>query len=304
MGSHRAGADGANPALVCNNGLAIIRALRIMRSIIFLAFTISTITLGSLPAYAGTVSLPAHPTLRQVVSGAWRTPAYVARDKYRHPLKVLRFVGIRPNMTVIELWPGGGWWTQMLAPYLASRGKLIEAIPPPRHMGMNFQLKLKENPTLYSRVTTVDFSPPHIVHLGRPDSADMVLTFRNLHDWEIAGGLRKAFAAIYRVLKPGGVLGIVAHRALPYANPKKSARLLHRLPEDFVLQLALKTGFRLMDLSEVNKNPNDPLTINVHRLPPDLAWGDTPAQKKKFKKIGESDRMTFKFVKPRSCGDH
>lgn len=274
-----------------------------MRTLTSLVLISSTILFGLCPVYAKSVSPPAHPTLHQVVDGSWRTPAYVARDKYRHPFKVLHFFGIRPTMTVIEIWPGGGWWTQMLAPYLKSRGKLIEAIPPLHHMGASFRTRLKDDPTLYSRVTTVNFSPPRIVRLGPPDSVNMVLTFRNLHDWEIEGGLKKAFSAIYRVLKPGGILGVVSHRALPFANPETSARRLHRLPEDFVLQMALQAGFRLAGVSEVNRNPKDPLTINVHRLPPDLAWGDTPAQKKKFRKIGESDRMTFKFVKPRSCND-
>lgn len=272
-----------------------------MRPLIPFAFILSASILGGLPQYAAAGSPPVRPTLLQVVNGKWRTPAYVARDKYRHPYKVLRFFGIRPNMTVIELWPGGGWWTQMLAPYLKSHGKLIEAIPPQHHMNMSFKERLKQDPTLYSRVTVVDFSPPRIVRLGPPDSVDMVLTFRNLHDWEIAGGLKKAFSAVFRALKPGGVFGVVAHRALPYANAEQSAHTLHRLPEDFVLQLALKTGFRLVGVSEVNENPKDPLTINVHRLPPDLAWGDTPAQKKQFKKIGESDRMTFRFIKPARC---
>ena len=243
-------------------------------------------------------------TLAQAVNGNWRTPAFVKRDKYRHPLKVLEFFGLKPDMTVVELEPAGGWWTEILAPYLKAKGHLVEAIPPASSHGFmmrmrtHFLEKIKASPDLYGKIKTVGFAPPKTVDLGPDDSADMVLTFRNLHDWEISGGLKQVFAAAYKVLKPGGVFGVVSHRALPYANPERSAHKLHRLPEDFVIQLGLDTGFRLAAVSEVNANPKDPLTINVHRLPPDLAWGDTPAQKKKYEKIGESDRMTLKFVKP------
>ena len=255
-------------------------------------------------AHAASMAPPANPTLQQVVNGPWRTPAYVKRDNYRHPLKVLGFFGIRPDMTVIELGPGGGWWTEILAPYLRARGHLIEAIPPASSSGFmhrmraHFLDKLKASPNLYSGITTVPFAPPKIVRLGSPNSAGLVLTFRNLHNWEMSGGLKQVFRAAYAVLKPGGVFGVVSHRALPYANPERSAHQLHRLPEDFVIQLGLDIGFRLAAVSEINENPKDPLTVNVHRLPPDLGMGDTAAQKKQYAKIGESDRMTLKFVKP------
>ncbi len=246
-----------------------------------------------------------HFTLAQVVAGGWRTPAFVNRDRYRHPLKVLEFFRIEPQMTVIELEPGGGWWTEILAPYLKEDGRLIEAIPPGnakngsmRRMYQRFVAKMKANPGLYSQVSITPFAPPARVTLGKPDSADRVLTFRNLHNWKIKHVLPQVFRSVYRVLKPGGIFGVVAHRALPYANPGISAPELHRLPEDYVIGLALKTGFRLDGVSEINENPRDPLTINVHRLPPDLAWGDTSAQKKAYKKIGESDRMTLRFIKP------
>ncbi len=246
-------------------------------------------------------------TLAQVVDSSWRTPAFVRRDRYRHPLKVFDFFRIKPRMTVIELDPGSGWWTEMLAPYLKAGGQLIEAIPPGnansarmRRMHQHFVAKIKANPNLYSRVYIIPFAPPTQEALGKPDSADRVLTFRNLHNWQIKHVLPRVLRSVYRVLKPGGIFGVVAHRALPYVNPDISAPRLHRLPEDYVLNLALKTGFRLTGVSKVNENPKDPLTINVHRLPPNLSWGDTPAQKKTYKKIGESDRMTFRFVKPRN----
>ena len=164
-------------------------------------------------------------------------------------------------------------------------------------MRSHFMDKIKANPEIYGDIKTVPFAPPKVVDLGPDNSADMVLTFRNLHDWEMAGALKQVFQAAYKVLKPGGVFGVVSHRALPFANPEKSAHQLHRLPEDFVIQLGLDTGFRLAAVSEINANPKDPMTINIHHLPPDLSH-DTKAQKKKYEKIGESDRMTLKFVKP------
>ena len=279
-----------------------------MRTSIFASLAAAAILFASSPAHA---AQPAHLTLRQAVDGAWRTPAFVRRDKYRHPYQVLKFFGLRPDMRVVELEPAGGWWTEILAPYLKAQGHLFEAIPPAaakgfmKRMRSRFLSKMKASPQLYSKVTTLPFAPPGIVKLGPPDSVDLVLTFRNLHDWvnEHNGAAKAVFQAAFRVLKPGGVFGVVAHRALPYANPVESAHNLHRLPEDFVIQLGLNTGFRLAAVSEINRNPKDPLTINVHRLPPDLAWGDTPAQKKEYEKIGESDRMTLKFVKPDKVAD-
>lgn len=260
----------------------------------------------ALPLAHAASTAPAHPTLQQAVNGSWRTPAYVKRDKYRHPVQALEFFGIKPDMTVIELEPAGGWWTEILAPYLKADGHLIEAIPPASSTGFmqrmrsHFLDKLKASPDLYDSIKTVPFAPPKTVDLGPPDSADMVLTFRNIHDWvnEHDNAAQAVFAAAFKVLKPGGVFGVVSHRALPYANPVTSAKKLHRLPEDFVIELGLRAGFRLAAVSEINKNPKDPLTLNVHRLLPDLDWGDTAAQKKKYAKIGESDRMTLKFVKP------
>lgn len=243
-------------------------------------------------------------TLSQAVNGSWRSAAFKHRDQYRHPVETLKFFGIKPSMDVVELEPGGGWYTSILAPYLRAHGTLYDTVPPASSKGFMHQMRvgflalLRSDPSVYNKDRLVPFAPPKITRLGPRDSADMVVTFRNLHDWEIAGVLRQVFLASCRVLKPGGIFGVVSHRARPFAVAKVSARKLHRMPEDYVLELALRTGFRLSGVSEVNDNPKDPETINVHRLPPDLAWGDTPAQKREYKKIGESDRMTFRFVKP------
>ena len=259
------------------------------------------------------LALPAGPApargadarLQQAVDGQWRSAANRARDRYRHPIQTLELFGLRPDMTVIELDPGGGWYTEILAPVLRDRGHLIEAAPPAdagspfmRRMASAFDSKLKSDPAVYGNVKTIPFAPPARVSLGPPGSADMVLTFRNLHDWlnDDPATLAAVFQAAYRVLKPGGVFGVTEHRARPYEDAVAASHALHRLPEDYVIELGLRTGFQLAAASQINANPKDTETLNVHRLPPDLAG---PAgERASMRAIGESDRMTLEFVKP------
>jgi predicted methyltransferase len=238
--------------------------------------------------------------LKEAIAGSWRSDANKARDKYRHPSETLTFFGIKPDMTVIELDPGGGWYTEILAPFLYANGHLIEAASPPRNGGPSkFEQKLKGDPKVYGHVAKViTFSPPQQVSLGADNSADMVLTFRNAHDWlnDSPATLDAVFKAAYKVLKPGGVLGFTDHRAKPFADAVQSSKALHRIPEDYMIEVGLRNGFRLAGASEINANPNDPEDINIHRLPPDLSGPE--AEHAKMKAIGESDRMTLKFVKP------
>lgn len=244
--------------------------------------------------------------LQEAVAGSWRSPANKARDKYRHPVATLEFFGIKPDMTVVELAPGGGWYTEILAPFLYAHGHLIEAAAPTdsksafmAKMASAYQAKLKADPAVFGHVEKViPFAPPAQVDLGPDNSADMVVTFRNLHDWmnESPETLDKVFKAAYAVLKPGGVFGVTEHRAKPYAIAAVSSKMLHRLPEDYVIELGLKAGFRLAGVSEINENPLDPEEVNVHRLPPDLVGPEI--EHARMKAIGESDRMTLKFVKP------
>lgn len=243
--------------------------------------------------------------LQQAIDGSWRSAAHKQRDRYRHPVATLEFFGLQPDMTVIELDPGGGWYTEILAPVLHDRGHLIEAAAPVnpssssmRRMATAFEKKLQADPAVYGGTKLVPFSPPDEVRLGPSGSADMVLTFRNAHDWlnDSPATLAAVFAAAYQVLKPGGVFGVTEHRARPYDDALAASRTLHRIPEDYMIEIGLKTGFRLAGVSEINANPKDAETVNVHRLPPDLVG---PAgEHSQMQAIGESDRMTLKFVKP------
>lgn len=245
------------------------------------------------PAFAAPAGVA--PLLDRAIAGSWRSSANKARDRYRHPAGTLEFFGLRPDMTVVELDPGGGWYTEILAPVLHDQGHLIEATSP---RSSKFEKKLSSDPSLYGGIKTVPFAPPGQVALGAPGSADMVLTFRNAHDWlnDSPATLAAVFAAAYRVLKPGGVFGVTEHRARPYADALEASRTLHRVPEDYLIEVGLKTGFQLAGVSEINANPKDTETLNVHHLPPDLAGPDQ--EHAQMRAIGESDRMTLKFVKP------
>jgi len=248
---------------------------------------------------AGPIPASSDPSvlLKEAVNGSWRSAANKARDQYRHPVETLEFFGIRPDMTVIELSPGGGWYTDILAPFLYDHGHLIEASSP---KAASFDAKLKADQAVFGHIgKIIAFAPPKQVNLGPDDSADMVLTFRNAHDWmnNSPETLAAVFKAAYAVLKTGGVFGITEHRAKPFSDAAESAMALHRLPEDYVIELGLSTGFRLAGVSEINANPKDPEDINVHRLPPDLSGADS--EHAQMQAIGESDRMTLKFVKPK-----
>jgi len=247
---------------------------------------------------------PAKPTLATAVAASTRTPANVARDKYRNPEPTLAFFGIKPTDTVVEIWPGGGWYTEVLAPYLtAGGGKLYAAAPDWGRSGVD---KLKAaNPALYGGIQVVDFP----VFDGKAaevpaGTADAVLTFRNVHNWRM--GYRRdgepdysvdAFRQIYAMLKPGGVLGIEDHR-LPETADAERERTSGYIKVSTVRRLAEDAGFRFAGSSEVNANPKDTADWpnGVWTLPPSLALKDQ--DREKYLAIGESDRMTLKFIKP------
>lgn len=252
---------------------------------------------------------PVGEKLDAAVNGAHRTTEYVERDRYRHPKRTLEFFGITADMTVVEVLPGGGWYTEILAPFLRDEGRLIEATPPltspnafMRRMASRYREKLRSEPAVYGRVELQPFEPPDYVVLGPPQSVDMVLTFRtthdlvfgNSHDTVTSAVLEEFFRSAYLALKPGGTLGLVAHRADPDQPPGKTYRM-GRLPEPYVISMAERAGFTLEESSDINANPEDSRDVPVWYLPPSL---NSPADEHaKYEAIGESDRMTLKFVK-------
>jgi predicted methyltransferase len=240
--------------------------------------------------------------LRAAIAGSHRSAANVARDNWRHPYETLSFFGIRPDMTVVELTPEGGWYTEILAPYLRDKGKLIgagEAFEPAKRYGMMFKKKLDANPAVYGKVVPGVFEPPSHYQFAAPNSVDMVLTFRNVHNWVEFGDeqMQGVFKAIYASLKPGGVLGVIDHR-LPESMPQDAQASSGYVHESYVIKMAESAGFKLAAKSEINANPKDKAEHKrgVWALPPTLANRDE--DREKYQAIGESDRMTLKFVKP------
>lgn len=243
------------------------------------------------------------------VANPARTPELVQRDAARHPLETLTFFGIEPGMTVVEIWPGAsGWYTEILAPLLRSGGRLYAAHFNSdstsqfyRESRADFEVKLSTNPAVYGRVIVTSFNPPAHVDIAPPGSADLVLTFRNVHNWYMRGGgderVVAAFAAMHRALKPGGVLGVVDHR-LPASRPLTDQEDSGYMREDYVVAMAQRAGFVLAAKSEINANPKDTADHpkGVWTLPPTLRLGEV--DRDQYLSIGESDRMTLKFVKP------
>jgi len=243
-------------------------------------------------------------TLEQAVAGEHRSEANRARDAHRHPAETLGFFGIEPTMTVVEILPGEGWYTEVLAPYLKHSGKLVVGIYDPasksdyeRRSTAGLAAKLDAAPDLYDAVERQVMWQGDAVVLGPKDSADMVVTFRNSHNWLNSGKFEAVYKACFEVLKSGGVLGIEQHRAAPDADPAKSAEKGY-LPEAYLVGVLESIGFKLAGKSEINANPRDTKDYadGVWTLPPVLRLGEK--DRARYVAIGESDRMTLKFVKP------
>ncbi|MBI3798127.1 MAG: class I SAM-dependent methyltransferase [Deltaproteobacteria bacterium] len=232
--------------------------------------------------------------LTDVLAGTHRAESDRARDQYRHPLETLTWFGIRDNMTVVEIWPGGGWYTDILAPFLKERG-VYYAVAAENEQ--SFKEKLAAAPLLYGKVMVTELVPPAKMDLAPEGSADMVLTFRNIHNWMNRGYADEVFKAMYRALKPGGVLGIVEHRGNP-TLPQDPKAASGYVTEDQVIKLAEAANFQLVARSEINANPKDTKDYpkGVWTLPPVLRMENV--DREKYLAIGESDRMTLKFIKP------
>jgi predicted methyltransferase len=247
---------------------------------------------------------PWHDALHAAIRADTRTPANVARDRYRHPFETLAFFGVEPDDTVVELWPGGGWYTEILAPYVLQGGGTYYAAGMGEG-GLNGVRRMMEaNPALYSGIRTAAFPAFEASDTRVPNgTADVVLTFRNVHNWRM-GYQRdnqpygeEAFRQMFAMLKPGGTLGVVDHR-LPEDADAERERTSGYIKTSTVRQLAEAAGFRFVGASEVNANPNDTADWpdGVWTLPPRLRLGDQ--DRERYLAIGESDRMTLRFVKP------
>ena len=243
--------------------------------------------------------------LDQILAGQHRDPKNAARDQYRHPKETLLFFGIEPNMAVVEVWPSAGWWTEILAPLLKDNGAYYAAYFATEWKNTPDFLKQREKdydamlagrPELYGKVVKTKLLAPDWVEIAPKGSADMVLTFRNVHNWAKAGNADAMFKAFYDALKPGGILGVKDHRAKPGTSFKDQIDSGY-MTEEYVIATAEKAGFKLAGKSEVNANPKDTKDYpsGVWTLPPTLRLGDK--DREKYLAIGESDRMTLKFVK-------
>ena len=284
-----------------------IRRLTCLFSISLAACAGSTLPPGNSPP-ASTATASVDSKLTTVLAGTQRTEQERARDSYRHPRETLEFLGIRDNMTVVELNAGQGWYTAILGPLLTAQGKLIAtgADPngPPDSEGTKnakkFAERLSADPTNFGKVSTLVVDGKKAdASLGPDGSADMVVTFRNLHGWIRDGVFDHVLSACFRVLKSGGTLGVEEHRAKAGApaDPKVIGETGY-VPEDYAIQLIERAGFKLSGKSEINANPKDTKDHpkGVWTLPPTLRLGDV--DRDKYLAIGESDRMTLKFTKP------
>jgi len=243
--------------------------------------------------------------LANVIESDARPAAEAERDQYRHPYETLTFFGIEPDMTVVEISPGGGWYTEILGPYLKDEGQLIAA---------HWNMEQEELPGYYERVfasfqeriadtdrfgtiEVIAFDPPELARLGEPGSADMVLTFRNVHNYMRSGSFRDLVKAAHAVLKSGGVFGVVEHR-LPEGRDQDPEADSGYVKQSWVVGVAESEGFRLVESAEINANPDDTADHpnGVWTLPPSLRVPEGEDEEK-YREIGESDRFTLKFVK-------
>ncbi|MDP6537443.1 MAG: methyltransferase [Gammaproteobacteria bacterium] len=243
-------------------------------------------------------------TIEQIMTGDHRSDANIARNPWRHPVEILQFFGLEPDMTLIEIGPSGAWYTEILAPYMRDHGRYYGA-----HFSANspsgfhrrslesFEAKLAANPELYGKITVRALLPPNETAIGPQEGADIAVTFRNVHNWMAAGLEHGYFEAFFAALRPGGVLGVVEHRALPTASMEDMIRSGY-VTEAYVKEIAQAAGFEFVAAAEINANPKDSTghPEGVWTLPPEYRLGET--DRARYSAIDESDRMTLKFRKP------
>jgi predicted methyltransferase len=280
-----------------------MQSLSKTKRVICVRVTLLTVALVSIMAFAyAPARAQEQNTLARWAAAPHRSAGNVARDGYRHPLETLAFFGIEENSTVVEILPGsGGYYMEILAPYLKARGRYIAAnrdeAAAPRYLADHQKLlaRLKAEPALYEKVLVTKFhADKHDIALA--GSVDFVLTFRNLHNWVERNEIDGALRAFHRALKPSGVLGVVDHRGRPDLSQEAQTRSGY-VRQDFAIALIEKAGFKLAGASEVNANPKDTKDHpeGVWTLPPTYRLKDK--DRGKYREIGESDRFTLKFVK-------
>ncbi|MEO8308774.1 MAG: methyltransferase [Pseudomonadota bacterium] len=246
--------------------------------------------------------------LDSALAGSHRSDRNKARDQYRHPKQTLEFFGLRRDMTVVEIWPGGGWYTEILAPVLKGKGKLYAAQYGPSTL---FDYEPKEDaallektgkfPVVFGEVKFTALWYPNSLVIAPPGSADLVVTFRNVHNWvnpDYKQDAAKLFGAFFTALKPGGILGVVDHR-WPDAKTADPKAAKGYVSQERIVALAKAAGFEFVGSSDINRNPRDnhDHPNGVWSLPPDLSL--KPGEdRQKYLDIGESDRLTLKFRKP------
>ena len=244
-------------------------------------------------------------SLDEIIKGEHRSDQNKIRNEARHPKETLEFFGIENTMTVVEVWPSAGWYTEIIAPYLNDSGQYISASFDVNtdneyfgKMAKRFQSKLDEYPDLYDNVKHGVLEAPDRIEIADANSVDMLLTFRNVHNWMARGQTEMMFNGFYKALKPGGILGVVEHRgdaSIPQ-DPKAKSGYVN---QDYAIALAEKAGFIFEASSEINANPNDDKSHRegVWTLPPTYR-SLSDEEKIDFKNIGESDRFTLRFRKP------
>jgi predicted methyltransferase len=242
------------------------------------------------------------PALQAAVASPARTSAFVARDPARHPAEELTFFGVAPSMTVVELWPGGGYWTEILGAYLAPRGRYYVALPVPGNAEEDqtvarWRARVAAQTSRLGKIEATTLGAGHF-DIGPPGSADLVLTFRNLHNWMNDGYADAALAACFHALKPGGILGIEEHRGSA-DRPQDPHAKSGYVREDYAIAMAKKAGFVPIGSSEINANPRDTKdwVDGVWTLPPTLSQGER--DRDRYAAVGEADNFVLKFSKPR-----
>jgi predicted methyltransferase len=267
-----------------------------------LALTVSTVLALGIGVLAAAPAPAPDPGLIAAVSDPARTATYVARDKARHPAEELAFFGISPKMTVVELWPGGGYWTEILGPYLAKGGMYYASLNAPgdQEEDAGVQRWRARVAAQKDRLGTIHETMLGVGHfdIAPPGSADLVVTFRNFHNWMNDGTADQALAAAFKALKPGGIFGIEEHRGRT-DKPQDPKAKDGYVREDYATGLIKKAGFVLVGSSEINANPKDTKdwVDGVWTLPPTLSQKDK--DREKYIAVGEADNFVLKFQKPK-----